>query len=200
MIAGVVLVIVVVLYRLLPLLLEVGIQQPDWLPNFSPMAALCLCAAACLPRRWALLPFGALLGTDLLLNWHYSKVAGASREFSFLSAELLGKTIAFAAIAAFGWQLRKQARARVLLPAAMGSSLFFYLVTNTTAWMSDPGYAGSLSGWAQALTTGLPQFPPTWAFYRNTFISDVMFTVLFLACYRMRPPHTETAQRTVAAW
>jgi hypothetical protein len=181
--------------------MDVGVSQPDWLPNFSPMAALCLCAAACLPRRWAIiLPFVALIGTDLLLNWHYSRMSPAGKEYSFISVELLGKTLAFVAIATFGWQLRKQARARVLLPAAIGSSLFFYVVTNTAAWLSDPGYASSFAGWTQALTTGLPQYPSTWTFYRNTFVSDVLFTMLFLACMRVRPPHAEPKTQPAAAW
>lgn len=209
MLAGVVLLLVVSLFRLQPVLMDMGINQPAWFPNFSPMAALCLCAAACFPRRWAIvLPFVVLLGTDFVLNIHATNVAAqeaarlgrSAREFSFFSIELMAKTLAFVAIAAFGWQLRGQARAKVLLPAAIGSSVFFYFVTNTAAWLSDPGYAGNLAGWAQALTRGLPGFPPTWQFYRNTFVSDLLFMALFLACVRMRPGLAAPERRPAAAW
>ncbi len=205
MLAGIVLVFVVTLLRLLPLFCNMGIVQPEWFPNFSPMAALCLCVSACLPRRWAIaLPFVVLLGTDFLLNWHYSSVPhafGATdvRPFNFFSVELLSKTLAFAAIAYFGWQLRRQARMKVLLPAAAGSSLFFYFVTNTASWLTEPGYVVSFSGWTQALITGLPSYEPSWHFFRNAFVSDVLFTFLFLACIRMRSPAPEALKHPAAA-
>lgn len=175
MILGLVLFAAAIAYRLLPVFLGVTLHQPDWLPNFSPMAALCLCGAAFLPRRVAIaLPIVALLGTDLVLNAHYN--------FPLFTVEFLGKTIAFAVVAALGWSLRKNARPGVILPAVLGSSLFFYLVTNTSSWLYEPGYAKTWAGWLQALTTGLPGFAPTWVFYRNTLASDLLFTALFLAC------------------
>ncbi len=206
MLAGIVLVIVVALFRLQPLLWDLGLQQPDWIPNSSPMAALCLCLAACFPRRWAIaLPFIVLLGTDLVLNWHYNEVqrhlTPPGREFDFFSFELLGKTLAFAAIAAFGWQLRKQPSGKVLVPAAIGSSLFFYLVTNTASWLTDPNYAASFAAWGQAVTIGRPEIGiPTWMFFRNTAVSDVVFTLLFLACIRVRVKSPEGARQPAAAW
>jgi hypothetical protein len=141
------------------------------------MSALCLCGAAFLPRRFAItLPLVALLGTDLMLNLHYG--------FPLLTVEFLGKTIAFALVAAIGWQLRRNARPGVILPAVLGSSLLFYSVTNTASWLYDPGYARTAAGWLQALTLGLPGFAPTWVFYRNTLAGDILFTSLFLASIR----------------
>src|ERR1043166_7023470 len=128
MIAGLVLFAAVVAYRLLPVLLNVKLQQPEWLPNFSPMAALCLCGAAFLPRRLAIVvPLVALFGTDVVLNAHLG--------FPLFTIEFLGKTVAFAAVIALGWRLRKNPRPGVILPAVLGGSLFFYLVTNTASWL-----------------------------------------------------------------
>jgi hypothetical protein len=193
MIAGLVLIAAAVLYRLLPVLLGVKLQQPEWLPNFSPMAALCLCGAAFLPPRLAIaVPLVALLGTDLVLNAHYG--------FPLFTIEFLGKTVAFAAVAALGWKLRKNARAAVILPAVFAGSLFFYIATNTASWLTltEPGYAKTAAGWWQALTIGLPGFPPTWVFYRNTLISDMLFAALFLACLHWsRRPVTEAAPKQV---
>ena len=193
MIAGLVLFAVAVAYRLLPVFLGVTVHQPEWLPNFSPMAALCLCGAACLPRRFAIaLPFVALVGTDLVLNAHYN--------FPLFTVEFLGKTIAFVVVAALGWRLRGNARPAVILPAVLGSSLFFYIATNTASWLYEPGYAKTAAGWLQALTIGLPGFDPTWMFYRNTLAGDLLFTVIFLACmHRSRQPAVARSAEPVEA-
>ena len=55
MIAGFVLFAVAVAYRLLPVFLGATVDQPSWLPNFSPMAAIILCGAIYLPVRAGLL-------------------------------------------------------------------------------------------------------------------------------------------------
>lgn len=193
MIAGLVLFAVAVVYRLLPVLLHVKLQQPEWLPNFSPLAALCLCGAAFLPRRLAIaLPFAALFGTDIILNSYFG--------FPLFTVEFLGKTIAFAAVAGLGWMLRKNARPAIILPAVLGGSFFFYLTTNTASWLSEPGYAKTAAGWVQALTTGLPGYAPTWTFYRNTLVSDLLFAVLFLACMHWsRRPAVAVAHEPVEA-
>ena len=177
MIAGLLLFAAAVAYRLLPVLLGMKLQQPEWLPNFSPMAALCLCGAAFLPKRLAIVvPFVALFGTDLVLNAHYG--------FPLFTLEFFGTIVAFAAVAALGWRLRKNPRPGVILPAVLGGSLFFYIVTNTASWLTltEPSYAKTAAGWVQALTTGLPGYAPTWIFYRNTLAGDMLFAALFLAC------------------
>jgi hypothetical protein len=192
MIAGIFLLLISALYRLLPVFLGYTTVQPSWFFNFSPMAALILCGAACLPRRIAIIvPFASLLITDFILNAHY----GAT----LFNADFVAKTIAFAAIAAFGWQLRAQPRVRVLIPTALCTSLFFYLFTNSVSWLTDPGYARSIGGWAQALTTGLPSYQPSWMFLRNQLVSDLVFSVLFLACLRIRTEHHAQIGKQVQA-
>lgn len=193
MIAGIILFVVAVLFRLLPVFLGFTETQPDWLINFSPMAAMILCGAAVLPKRIAVLvPFGALLLTDLVLTLHYN--------YEVFNAYFVAKTFAFVAIAAFGWQLRSHVTGSVLLPAAIAGSLFFYLVTNTAAWLYHPAYAKDMAGWTQAMTTGLPGFQPTWSFYRNTFLSDIVFTMLFLVCIRPSTRAVRAEKAPAAAW
>lgn len=192
MIAGLVLFTTLIVYRLLPVLLGMTLDQPAWMPNFSPMASVCLCGAAFLPRRLAIaMPLTALLGTDLVLNSHYG--------FPLFTVEFFGKTIAFAAVAALGWLLRKDARPGVIVAAVLGGSFFFYIATNTASWLYEPGYAKTLAGWVQALTTGLPGYPPTWTFYRNTLVADVLFTALFLVCIRTGKPAPIGAIQTAGA-
>jgi hypothetical protein len=41
-----------------------------------------------------------------------------------------------------------------------------------------------------SLTTGLPGFPPSWIFYRNALVSDLIFGALLVAAWSL-------ARRTV---
>ena len=73
---------------------------------------------------------------------------------------------------------------KALLPASIAGSLIFYIVTNSVSWFFDPGYVKNFAGLIQALTVGLPQFSatPSWVFFRNSLLSDLFFTLLFVAC------------------
>ena len=154
--------------------------------------SVCLCGAAFLPRRLAIAaPLTALLGTDVVLNAHYHR--------PIFTVEFLGTVVVFATVVALGWQLRRNARPAVILPAALCSSLFFYVATNTASWLSDKDYAKTIAGWVQAITTGLPGYPPTWTFYRNTLAADVIFTALFLLCIRASKPAPRAAIQTAGA-
>jgi hypothetical protein len=57
----------------------------------------------------------------------------------------------------------------------VAGGLFFYIVTNTAAWMGNPSYPRGLEGLWMSLTTGLPGMPPSWVFYRNALFSDLIF-------------------------
>ena len=59
------------------------------------------------------------------------------------------------------------------------------LVTNTAAWLQNPEYAKTLAGWIQALTTGIPRFPPTWMFFWKTLLSTGLFTGLFVGAMKL---------------
>ena len=67
-----------------------------------------------------------------------------------------------------------------LFASTLIGSTLFYLMTNTSTWISTAAYAKTLPGWWQALTTGEPGFPPTLLFFRNTLLSDLFFTTLFV--------------------
>lgn len=159
--------------------------------NFSPMAAIALCGAAYLPKRLAVvLPVCALLVTDIVLNAHYG--------FPTWSMWTLPRYACYAAIAAYGWTLRDRASWAHLIPSSIGASLVFYIVSNTFSWIADPNYVKNLAGWWQALTVGTPGHAPTWMFYVNTFVSDVGFTSLFVACMQAAKPHQDGPSGSVA--
>jgi hypothetical protein len=81
--------------------------------------------------------------------------------------------------------VRQCRRARAFLLASVAGSFGFYLITNTASWLTSTGYHKTAAGWIQALTVGLPAYPPTWLFFRNSFVSDACFTVSFLACLKL---------------
>ena len=177
MFVPVVLLLVVVAYRVV--LGMVGSADHQWLHNFSPLAAVALCGAVYLPRRYAfVLPLGILFASDLILNLvHYQR--------PFLALEIVPRYVALALIIAMGLGLRRWRRPvglPSLLAASFAGSVAFYLISNTGSWIGEPAYAKTVNGWLQALTVGLPGYPPTWWFYRHTMVSDLLFTLIFAGC------------------
>ncbi len=142
------------------------------LPNFAPLMAIALCGALVLPGAVAILvPLTALIVSDVLLNFHYGYPAVGSDEL--LRYAIYGIGIAS------GIALRGR-RAPMIFGAVAANSFLFYLVSNTASWFGNFGYAQTAAGWVQALTVGLPGFPPTWVFFRNSLASDLLFAGIFL--------------------
>jgi hypothetical protein len=153
-----------------------------WL-NFAPLAAIALCAAAYFPAKYKFsVPMIALLLSDVVLNIHYG--------FSFLSPFVLSHYIGFALVGCLGLLLQKRASWKTLLPGSIAASLIFYGITNSVSWLYDPGYAKNFAGWVQALTVGLPAYgaTPTWMFFRNSLVSDLFFTAVFILLMRAQSP------------
>src|SRR4051812_44844686 len=179
MLAGIILFLAVLAYR-------IAMAHPEnrliaGMQNFSPLGALVLCAAAFFPRRWAIaFPFVAIFVTDLLLNSHYG--------VPLVGWAMVPQYVAFGLIAGIGWWLRRNPPGWRIFGASIVSSVLFYLVTNTAAWALQPEYEGGFAAWRQALTTGLPGYAPTWQFFRNTLLSDLVFTGLFVVCMKFRVP------------
>jgi hypothetical protein len=176
MIPAILLILSAVVYRIV---MGIYVQTDStWLANFAPMAAIALCAAAFLPGRYKfLVPLGALFVSDVVLNYHY--------EASLLNPLIFGRYLALAVVCFIGMALQNRATFKTLLPASVGASVVFYAITNAFSWLSDPGYVKSFAGLVQALTVGLPGFPPTWMFFRNSLVSDLFFTCVFVACMHL---------------
>jgi hypothetical protein len=151
-----------------------------WLSNFAPMAAISLCAAAYFPSRYKFtVPLSALFISDIALNLHYNAP---------LFDPLIGcRYLALIVVGLIGLALSNRASWKTLLPASLAGSVLFYAITNAFAWLSDPGYVKSFSGLIQALTVGLPQYSatPSWMFFRNSIVSDLLFTGLFIVCFHL---------------
>jgi hypothetical protein len=72
-----------------------------------------------------------------------------------------------------------------VLGGTLAASVFFYLVTNTGSWLGLTAYPQTFSGWVQALTVGLPGYPPTWTFFRNSLAGDLLFAACFVVVERV---------------
>jgi hypothetical protein len=144
--------------------------------NFSPLMALTFCGAVYFrsPRMW-LVPVLALLGSDICLNWYYASVAG----YPWDAAAMIVRFGCFVAALGLGWAVSKRKNWATLFGGALAGSLLFYIATNTAAWLTDPFYAQTSASWWQVMTVGTPGLPPTILFFRNTIVSDLIFTGLF---------------------
>jgi hypothetical protein len=152
-----------------------AVHIPD-LVNFAPLMALTFCAAVYIrDRRFWLVPFAALLLSDLYLD-HYHAV---NFHESWLWQSAAVRALSFAMVLPLGVMVARHRSWATLFGGALAGSLMFYLFTNTDAWVRDPAYLKTAAGWWQAMTVGRPEFPPTLYFFRNTFVSDFLFTGIF---------------------
>ena len=149
-------------------------RWPGMLPqNFSAAHALLFCAAFWLPgwMGWVL-PLATIIATDILLNiFHYNMPVIVPE--LVVNWMILGLFVVLAK-----WIARHRSYGRVFLGTLIGT-LLFYLVSNTVSWLVNPAYAKTIAGWIQALTIGLPGFPPTWVFGLKSLLGTGLFTGLF---------------------
>ena len=182
MIPALLLVICVVAFRVMTgVLIHSG--AATWLSNFAPLAAITLCCAAYLPRRFKFaLPLSMLFLSDVILNAVYQE--------PLYHPQIVCRYLVLTLVGLIGFALRKRASWKTMLPASLAASVIFYAITNTFAWLSDPGYVKNFAGLIQALTVGLPQYgtTPSWMFFRNSLLSDLTFTIVFVLLMRAQSP------------
>jgi hypothetical protein len=146
------------------------------LSNFSPVMALAFCAGAYTRNRWMwLAPFAALVLSDLYIDRYYAVVY--HYEWSVRGAAI--RILCFGAALGIGVAVSGRRNWLNLLGGALAGSVIFYIVTNTASWAGDMGYAHDAAGWWQAMTVGHPEYYPTIFFFRNTLVSDLLFTGFF---------------------
>jgi hypothetical protein len=189
MIPALLLIFSVVAYRVTSgLLIHSG---ASWLSNFVPLAAIALCSAAYFPKKYKFaVPLVTLFISDAVLNFRY----GAP----LLDPQILCRYLALALVGWIGLLLQYRASVKTLLPASIVGSTIFYAITNAFSWLSDPGYAKNLAGLTQALTVGLPEYSatPSWMFFRNSLLSDLVFTLLFIVCMSLGRSTERSRART----
>ena len=155
-------------------------RWPGMLPqNFSAAHALLFCAAFWLPGwiGWVL-PLATIIVTDILLNVF-------AYDVTVLVPRLVTNWMILALFVVLAkWLARRRSYGRVFLGTLFGA-LLFYLVSNSVSWMVNPAYAKTIAGWVQALTVGLPGFPPTWVFGLKSLLGTGLFTGLFAGAMKL---------------
>ncbi len=167
-------------------------RWPGIMPqNFSAAYALCFCAGLYLPRRLALaLPLGVMLLTDVLLTFVYYHPP----DYSWLAfvRDQAPSYAAYALVIGLGCVLGRKRSFLTLLSGGLLGAILFYLLTNTLSWLMDMGYQKTLADWFRALTVGKSGYPPTWEFFRGTFLSTGLFTGLFVGAMKMTEASDES--------
>jgi len=166
------------------------------LPNFSPVMAMAFCGGLFLPGALAWgLPLAVLVISDLalaaMLGYPAFGVGQSAAWLSALIAVAAGRTLAHRGSFGLG-------RFATVLAA---NAVLFYVLTNGVCWLTSPAYPGGLAGLWQSLTAGLPGYPPTWVFFRNSLFSDFLFAAVMLAVWVLaaRPAKSPAGARAVAA-
>lgn len=153
------------------------------LANFAPLMALAFCGAVYLrPRGWWVVPFAALVLSDLWINHIYVTQYG----YGYGHTEMVIRAACFAAALGLGLLVARHKTWLSLLSGTLAGAIVFYLATNTASWAGDVAYAKTAAGWWQAMTVGHPEFPPTLYFFRNSLVSDLLFTGVFVLVMEAR--------------
>lgn len=167
LIAGLSLIALVILMRLLP-----------HASNITPLYAVALFAAAVFPRRWAVaVPMAAMVTSDLAIGLHSSIAFTWSGMLVFA---LLGFGLA-----------SKPTALRVAGSAILGSTVFF-LWTNFGVWLVTPMYAQTSAGLAQCYVAALPFFRNS--LLGNVAFAGVLFAAYHW--YMLRVSSRETVPAT----
>lgn len=160
-------------------------------PDFSATYALAFCAGVYFRGAMAWwLPLGIMAATDIGLNLFYYHTS------PFRPEMILNYAIYAGLIGAGKWLGRGTRFLKLLLGGTLGAAIF-YLLTNTLSWIEDADYARTIAGWIQALFTGLPGYPPSWEFFRNTLLSGGLFTALFAGAAKVA--EESPAEKTAGA-
>ena len=168
-----------------------GAYYQTVLPGACPLSAVALCAGMFLPRRLALIvPLSILLLSDVAIDLHYHE--------NFFSAYLLGRYVLLALIGLAGVALRRRRGLATVLGATLAGSALFYAASNALTWLGSPAYPQTLAGLWQALSTGVPGFPPSYVFFRNGLVSDALYSMVFVACVHLTLPTAAGADTALA--
>jgi hypothetical protein len=179
---------------------------PGLMPwNFSVAYAFAFCAGVFFPKRFVWwLPLGAMLATDIGLNFYYQHANPDSNVWSARNlANLAFNYAAYAVLILLGRRFKPQTSFITLLGGGLLGAVLFYLITNTASWFfnpfNNPEYSKTLAGWIIALTRGTGGYPSTWEFFRNTLLSGGLFTALFAGVAKLATVAESPADKTAGA-
>ncbi len=139
----------------------------NFLPNvwhFTPLAASLLFFGARGSRRQIWVPLVLLMATDVILTrflWKYP-----------FTWDTLVIWAWYGAILWLGTGLRGKSSVWRVVVAAAASSVSFFVVSNFAVWAATLMYPKTLTGLAACYEAAIP-------FFRNTAVSDMVFSLAF---------------------
>ena len=161
----VILIVVIGWSRYLPL------SHPE-LYNFTPVLALFFISGAYLKGHLSWVgPVVAVIASDLALNPSYGE--GLLEPFTLISI------FAYLGIFLLGKSIKSSKKIFPLFVGALGSALLFHGITCGFAWLINPAYTKTISGFWQAQFFGEPGYAPAYLFLRNSIFSTILFSGIF---------------------
>ena len=132
-------------------------------PNFTPIMAMALLGGVYFKNRQfaVMVPLLAMIVSDLVLGFHgtmiwvYSSIIIISLCASLLKPKMIHLGL-----------------------ASVGSSLFFFLVTNFGVWITSSLYPKTLTGLGASYIAGLP-------FLQNAMMGDLMYVGILFGIFEL---------------
>lgn len=180
----------IVIMSTVALRVAIGVGQFP-IANVMPLTAIAFSSSACLDRRrdW-LVPVIMLLASDVVLNLHYGEPA--------IGWWTCIATLCLTVFALAGRWVTGRRSVLLTVCGSLACTMVFYLVSNTMCYVVSPDYPPGFAGWVQALTVGLPGYPPTWMFLRNSLIGDLGYTLLLVSVLSWQ--RVRAGEPTVPLW
>ena len=147
-------------------------------PNFTAVGAIALFGGTYLTNKKMafLVPFAAMLLTDLIIGFHPTMWA------VYLSFGLIVLT---------GMQVAKKKKTSTIIAGALSSSVLFFIVTNFAQWISDPFYAKTGAGLAYCYTMAIP-------FFSYTALGDLFYVAVLFGVYEFAANKVPALQKVKA--
>lgn len=140
--------------------------------NFTPVLALFFISGAYVKGHLSWIgPVVAVIASDLVLNPSYG--SGLFEPFTLISI------FAYLGIFLLGKSIRSSKKIFPLFVGALGSALIFHGITCGFAWLMNPAYSKTVSGFWQAQFFGEPGYAPAYLFLRNSILSTLLFSGIF---------------------
>lgn len=148
------------------LLFGVMMRLLPHLPNATPITAIAFAGSFYLGRRWVIaLPLLALFFSDLVIGFYDWRIM----------ASVYGS---FALIACWSYMSRTYNGPFPVFLSIVGSSLFFFLITNGAVWLYSPWYEKSIAGLLYSYELGLP-------FFRNMLLGDLLYSAVLFGVFEV---------------
>jgi hypothetical protein len=154
------------IFVLVLIVLAASLRISGVLPyNFTPIAAIALFGGAMFSNRTLafMAPLSIMFLSDLFIGFHSSLIAVYA---------------AFIAIVFIGQVIRTNPTMLGAFSGALVGSIFFFLVTNASAWWVLPEYTKDFSGLLNSYAAGVP-------FFRGTLAGDLLFTAVLFGSYKL---------------